>query len=394
MKEGYKVVAFIPARGGSKSIPFKNIKNINGRPLIYWVLDATVQCAAIEKVFVSTDSLQIKEVVEAYGSAKVQAIDRSEATATDSASTESALLEFAHNYQFQSVVLTQATSPLLSNKYLDEAVAIWQKGQVDSIVSVVRQKRFIWKEEENIIKPVNYKPDCRPRRQDFEGFLVENGAFYLTSRQGLLETKCRISGRIGFVEMSAEAYFEIDEPSDWIIVEQLFKKKNDSTADLKEKISKIKILLLDCDGVLTDGGMYYSENGDELKKFNTKDGMGIQILRENGIKVGIVTGEDRLLVKRRAEKLKLDELHLGVKEKLHVVEEIQRKYGFAAAEIAYIGDDLNDLPIMEKVGFFCSVADGMECIKEKADYVTKASGGQGAVREVAELILKYGGFLC
>ena len=137
----------------------------------------------------------------------------------------------------------------------------------DSVLSVVKQKRFIWqKDDSGFSYPVNYDYLNRPRRQEFEGYYVENGAFYITSRDKLMESRCRISGRIKTVEMSEDTFYEIDEPDDWYIIESFMKKRSDKNIG---KIPDIKMFLSDCDGCLTDGGMYYSENEDELKKFNT-----------------------------------------------------------------------------------------------------------------------------
>ena len=204
----------------------------------------------------------------------------------------------------------------------------------------------------------------------------------------LMRDKCRLSGKVYTYEMDEETYFEIDEPSDWVVIEHLLKKKTYNRDSLSERTPKIKMLLTDCDGVLTDGGMYYSENGDELKKFNTKDGMGVQLLREQGIRFGIITGEKINLVRRRAKKLKADECHVGVSDKAAVLDEICEKYGLTYEEIAYVGDDVNDLYVLRKVGLPCSVSNACEEAKQAAVYITKAKGGEGAIREVAELILQ------
>ncbi|WP_102399821.1 N-acylneuraminate cytidylyltransferase [Haloimpatiens massiliensis] len=380
-------IAFIPVRGGSKSIPLKNIKQINGRPLICWVLDAAINCNKIDEVIVSTDSLKIKNVVQDYYNDKVKVVSRSAEVSTDIASTESVMLEFAKDYKFDNIVLIQATSPLLTSTDLDKGFKEFSKNGIDSVLSVVRQKRFIWNKSKYNYEPYNYDYLKRPRRQEFDGFLVENGAFYITTKESLLRSNCRISGNISCVEMGEETYFEIDELSDWLIIEQLLKERSKKICDID--VSKIKILLTDSDGVLTDGGMYYSENGDELKKFNTKDGMAFKLLKEKGIKTGIITGENISLVQRRAEKLRVDEIHLGIKNKLECIDKICHKYNVNYDEIAYIGDDINDLDVIKKVGLGCSVADGMECVKAVAKYTCKSKGGQGAVREVAEYILNY-----
>lgn len=386
----YKNVAFIPVRGGSKSIPLKNIKSLMRRPLVYWTLDAATQCEYIDKVFVSTDSGIIKDVVEKYGSNKVQVISRLKETAEDHSSTESAMLEFASKFDFENVVLIQATSPLLDESDLNMGFEKFIYKKYDTVFSAVRQKRFIWEEnEDNSFRPKNYDPLNRPRRQEFQGYLVENGAFYITKKELLIKSKCRMSGKIGLVEMKEESYFEIDEESDWIIVEDLLKGKSLQNLDYYDVLKDIKMVITDSDGVLTDGGMYYSEKGDELKKFNTRDGMAVQLLREKGIKTGIVTGENVDMVKKRADKLKMDFVYLGVKDKLSVIKEIANINKLKLNEIAYVGDDINDIEVIQNVGFGCSVSDGMEKVIALSKYVTNAKGGNGALREVAELILKY-----
>ncbi len=380
-----KMIAFLPVRGGSKSIPLKNIKVINGRPLVYWTVLAAAKCRKINKVFVATDSNIIRETVETFGFDKVEVISRKAETATDTASTESAMLEFAEKYEFDNIVLIQATSPLLKSEDLERGIDRFESSQFDSVLSVVRQKRFIWKEsEERAASAVNYDIYSRPRRQEFDGYLVENGAFYITSREALLFSKNRISGKIGIVEMPEESYFEIDEPDDWIFVENYMRNQEDA----KGFRGKIKMVLTDCDGCLTDGGMYYDENGKEIKKFNTKDGMGFQLLRERGIITGIITGESNEAVNKRGKKLQMDIIQTGVEDKKAAIAKLCRAYGIKLEEVAYIGDDINDLEAIQSVGLGCSVSNAMEEVKAAARYVSALRGGDGAVRDIIEYILR------
>lgn len=374
--------AFIPVRGGSKSIPLKNIKELCGKPLVYWTVKAASESRYIDKVYVATDSGLIRTTVESFCLPKVEVIDRSAESASDTASTEFAMLEFAGKYDFDNIILIQATSPLLTSEDIDGGFELFYSDDCDSVLSVVRQYRFIWKEKNGIAEPANYDVFHRPRRQDFDGYLMENGAFYITSRERLIYSKNRVSGKIKAYEMSEETAFEIDEPNDWIIIEQLMKKRNKKIFD-----KKIKMLLTDCDGCLTDGGMYYSENGDEMKKFNTKDGMAFEILREHGIITGIITGENVELNRRRAEKMKIDELHMGVKDKLAVVKMLAEKYNISLDEIAYIGDDINDIPVMKEVGLACCPHNSAASVIERSDYVCVNDGGYGVVREVTEIII-------
>ncbi|HEY9002095.1 MAG TPA: N-acetylneuraminate synthase family protein [Mucilaginibacter sp.] len=155
-----------------------------------------------------------------------------------------------------------------------------------------------------------------------------------------------------------------------------------------QKTLSIKLLLTDCDGVLTDAGVYYGESGEELKKFNIRDGMAVERMRNlANIDTGIITGELSPSVAKRAEKLKITELHLGSKDKPAILREIMERRGLQASEIAYIGDDSNDLGIMELVGFTASPSDALSFVKEKVDYVCSAKGGEGAFRELAEMLI-------
>ena len=212
-------IAFIPVRGGSKSIPLKNIRKIAGHPLVYWTTKAASECKQIDKVYVATDSDIIKTVVEEFKLDKVEVIGRSADTASDTATTESAMLEFAEQYTFDNIVLVQATSPLIQAEDLERGFDIFKQQDTDSVLSVVRQKRFHWAvDKKGLASPTNYDVFHRPRRQEFDGYLVENGAFYITGRKELLESRNRVSGNIRVCEMDESTYFEIDEPSDWAII--------------------------------------------------------------------------------------------------------------------------------------------------------------------------------
>lgn len=383
-------VAFIPVRGGSKSIPLKNIKEIAGKPLVYWAAKAANDCKFIDKVYIASDSDVIRDVIEKLNLEKVVAIGRGADTATDKASTESAMLEFAADYEFDNIVLVQATSPLVTAEDLNGGFELYHMEETDSVLSVVRQKRFQWEvDQSGYAASANYDYRNRPRRQDFEGYLVENGAFYITSRQALLKTRNRLSGNIRAYEMDEYTYFEIDETSDWEIVEKrLYDRVKLERSN--PNISRIKMFLTDCDGCLTDGGMYYSENGDELKKFNTKDGMGFRLLRENRIITGIITGENRELNQKRAEKLHVDEIFQNVKDKVAVIKQLCDKYHILPEEVAYVGDDVNDLEAIKFVGYGCCVNDANNVVKKCADYVAAHNGGQGAIREIIDSILLKG----
>ena len=160
-----------------------------------------------------------------------------------------------------------------------------------------------------------------------------------------------------------------------------------SRSALLRALRHVKLLAMDVDGVLTDAGMYYSESGDELKKFNTRDGMGIKLLQAAGLVTVFITKEKTAIVERRGQKLAVPEVHQGIDDKLAVITTLAQKYGLSLEQVAYIGDDVNDLDALQAVGFSAAPADAMPSVLQAVHYVCAKKGGEGAVRELADLIL-------
>ena len=384
-----KVIAFIPVRGGSKSIPLKNIKLLCGKPRVCWNIEALEACLQVDEVIVATDSDEIWKTVEGRDYKKTKLYRRSAENACDTASTESVMLEYikyANLPESDIFMLVQATSPLTESVHFSEALQKYATGEYDSMLTCVRNYRFFWNEDGS---SMNYDYMNRPRRQNFSGMLMENGAFYINTVGKILSNGNRLGGKIGIYEMPEYTATEIDEPDDWMILENLMRKHKSDFQKPSNK-SSIKLFVTDIDGTLTDGGMYYSENGDELKKFNTRDGMGLGMLCEAGIKTAIVTSEDMELNRRRAEKLKVDFLIQGKREggKVAAVTEIVNKLGITMKEVAYIGDDVNCIEILSSVGLAACPADACSKVKEMPGItVMTKKGGEGCVREFCEKII-------
>jgi YrbI family 3-deoxy-D-manno-octulosonate 8-phosphate phosphatase len=373
-------VALVPLRGGSKSIPDKNIRLIAGKPLCAWVLESACRSGVFDKVVVSTDSPKIADVVQGLG-LPVEILERPAELATDQASTESVMLHAAQVLDFDVLVTIQATSPLVQPEDFQKAYSIFKAGRYDSLLTAVRTKRFFWNDDGTAL---NYTPQQRPRRQDFSGSLMENGAFYFTKRSVLEDTSCRLGGRICIYEMAAESAVEIDEQEDWALVERaLF---NRSMQSLHETLAKIKLLVVDVDGTLTDAGMYWSAEGDQLKKFNTRDAKGLELVRNVGVAVAIITSENSPIVTARARKLGIQHCFVGVGNKQKCLEALLSELKVGLADVAYIGDDINDLDCMKISGFSACPADAVEAVTATAQYISKYAGGMGAVREICELI--------
>lgn len=208
------MIAIVPIRSGSKGIPNKNIKLFNGKPLIWWVLNSLEQ-SNIFQIIVATDP-EYKTIVDNFGFSKVTTYLRDPKNSRDTSSTEDVLLETITQLNLEDdIMLVQATSPLTTAKDINGGIELYEK--YDSVLSVVKQKRFIWDNG----KPLNYSYVNRPRRQDWDGYFVENGSFYINSSSNIIEYKNRLSGNIGMYEMEESTYYEIDNISDWVIMESL-----------------------------------------------------------------------------------------------------------------------------------------------------------------------------
>jgi YrbI family 3-deoxy-D-manno-octulosonate 8-phosphate phosphatase len=386
-------IAFIPVRGGSKSIPLKNIMSFCGKPLVYWTALAMQQSADVDKVVIATDSDDIKQTVLSFGFSKLEVYDRDAENARDTSSTEDVMLEYierASPSPNDFLILVQATNPFIKPDDISNAINTLKKQNADSLLTCVRHKRFFWNDNGTAI---NYDFKHRPRRQDFDGTLMENGAFYIAKVADVVASNNRLSGKIAVYEMPDYTAFEIDEPDDWMIMEKLFHKYILDATATAQPLKKIKLFLSDVDGVMTDAGMYYTETGDELKKFNTHDGMAFQLLREAGIKTGIVTTETTQIVERRAKKLKVDYLFQGkgFGSKLDAAIEICALEGISLDEVAYIGDDVNCINIIDKVGVKACPANATRDVKQLTGIIQlQKAGGEGAVREFVELLFDKG----
>lgn len=382
------ITAFIPVRGGSKSIPLKNIKPFCGKPLVCWNIEALENCDSIDEIVIATDSKEIENTIKKFNYKKTRIYQRSAENASDTASTESVMLEYIQNKKLDPdviFILVQATSPLTQSIHFTEALQMYQENRFDSILSCVRNKRFFWNANGTSL---NYDFQNRPRRQNFEGMFMENGAFYINTIKNILDSKNRLSGKIGIYEMPEYTATEIDEPDDWIILENLMYRR--ILRNQKKDYCKIKLFLSDVDGTLTDAGMYYSENGDELKKFNTRDGLGFRLLKEAGIKTGIITSENTKIVENRAKKLNIDYLYQGQLDggKLSIVKAICKKENISIDEVAYIGDDVNCIDLLAAVGFAACPANAHTQVKVIPGIVQmQLNGGEGCVREWVDVIL-------
>jgi len=380
-----KKIGIIPLRKDSKGIPGKNKKKIVGRPLFSWVLTEAI-FSDLDEIYVFTDDSAIIEYVEReyHWTSKVKALLRNEENANDTASTESVLLEFSKkiNQDYNILCLLQATSPLTLAADINNSLEKITKDSFDSSVTVVKTHRFIWNTDGTA---QNYDVFNRPRRQDFDGLLIENGAVYCTTKEAFLQSNNRVSGNIGLVKMPEETLLEIDSLSDWNIIENLLIARQKS----RKRNQRIQYLVLDVDGVFTDGGVYCNEAGEFAKKFDMRDGMGLEILRENNVKVVVLTSENSKLVAERMKKLQIQDVFLGVKDKFSFLKHFLLNKNSSFESVAYVGDDVNDLANICSSGWSFAPANATHIVKTHADIVLTHNSGDMAIREVCEFIIKY-----
>ena len=379
-----KAIGFIPLRKGSKGIPGKNTRKMVGRPLFTWVLGAALQ-SDLDEVYVYTDDETLIAFIEKeyHYTKKIKALKRSEASATDTATTESAMLEFAAqiNYDFEVFCLLQATSPFTTATDINISLSKLKSGY-DSTVSVVNTHRFTW---DQTGQPLNYDYNNRPRRQDFEGLLIENGAVYTCTKAVLKTQHNRLGNTVAVVPMPEESLHEIDSETDWLVVEQLLMARQKRLRGAQ----KITHLVLDVDGVFTDGTITYTKDGEHTKRFDMRDGMGLEILRQFGITVMVMTSEQSELVAKRMQKLQIEQVYLGVKDKYTLLTHLAAQQGFHLNNVAYVGDDVNDLTNICSVGWSLAPSNAMNEVKQQADVILPKPSGGGAIRAACEFIKQY-----
>lgn len=383
-----KVLALIPARGGSKGIPRKNVRIVAGRPLLAHSITAARATPAITRVAVSTDDPEIGRVAQAYGA---EVLWRPPEISGDTASSESALLDALtqlrtlEGYTPDLVVFLQATSPLRQADDIQKAVTILMAEQADSLFSACPQQGFVWRRERGTLESFTYDYRARRVRQDAPEDLMENGSIYVFKPWVLERLGHRLGGKIAVYPMEIYDSFQIDEPADLDLMEALFAFRQPQRAvpDLRD----IRLCVMDFDGVMTDNRVLTDQDGREAVWAHRGDGWGIARLKEAGVHVVVISTEENPVVAARCKKLKIECVH-GCADKLTALQGMARQHALDASQIAYIGNDVNDLACLGWVGAAFAVADAVPSVRAVAHHVTRAPGGFGAVRELCDLIIE------
>ncbi|WP_188186705.1 N-acetylneuraminate synthase family protein [Nonomuraea sp. SYSU D8015] len=371
-----RVLAVVPARGGSAGVPLKNLALVGGVPLVTRAVRACLRAELVDQVVVSTDHADIAETARQAGALVV---DRPEELSGATASSESAVLHALDTLgeDPEVVVLVQCTSAFIDPEDLSAAVRKVLDGEADSVVSGLPTHEFLWTAAG---AGVNHDPAVRQRRQDREAQFRENGAFYVMRTSGLREHGHRFFGKTAVQPVPPQHAIEVDNPEDLELVRALA-----PFIDRPEPID-VDCVITDFDGVHTDDRAYVDSEGREMVLVSRSDGMGVSLLRRSGVKVLIMSTEHNPVVAARARKLGVPVLQ-GLADKRTVLRDWLRIEGLDPARVAYIGNDVNDLGPMSEVGWPIATPDAHPRARAAARVVLTRPGGSGAVRELCDRVV-------
>ncbi|SDO41801.1 acylneuraminate cytidylyltransferase [Actinacidiphila guanduensis] len=383
------VVAVIPARGGSKGVPGKNVATVGGVPLVARAVRACTGTPRVTATVVSTDE---PAIAEAARSAGAEVVLRPAAIAGDTATSEAAVLHALDAYESSSgatadvVLLVQCTSPFISVEDIDGVVAAITEGGADTAHTVASFHGFVWREDTGPTGAfgVNHDKSGRPRRQDRPQDLLETGAAYGMRVPGFRAARHRFFGRTALVHTDPARVLEIDEPADLARARALAPLLDPHPATPSRE--DVDAVVLDFDGTQTDDRVAIDADGNESVTVHRGDGLGIAALRKAGVPVLILSTETNPVVAARARKLQVPVLH-GIDRKDIALKQWCEEQGIAPERVLYAGNDVNDLPCFGLVGWPVAVAGAHDVVRAAARAVTTADGGFGAIREIAAWLL-------
>ncbi|WP_240325284.1 acylneuraminate cytidylyltransferase [Amycolatopsis thermalba] len=381
-----RVLAVVPARGGSKGVPGKNLAQVGDAPLIARAIRSLAAAARVDQVVVSTDSGDISAVARAGGAT---VLPRPPELSGDSVSSEAVLRHVLDEMRDTAdgepdvVLLVQCTSPFIAPETVDNVISLIVDGGWDCAFTAVRVHEFLWRRDTTGgALAVNHDASFRPRRQDREPEYRETGAVYGMRVPGFRTAGHRFFGRIGLVETPAEHAVEIDTPEDLAIARALA-----AVIDPPPHTGiDVDAVVTDFDGVHTDDTAIVLQDGSEGVVVSRSDGAGAARLKAAGIPLMILSVEQNPVVAARARKLGAAVLH-GVGDKAAVLKTWLAEQRLDPARVAYVGNDLRDLECMALVGWPVAVAAALPEVRRAARLVLTRPGGAGAVRELTDLVL-------
>ncbi|MGW6803057.1 cytidylyltransferase domain-containing protein [Streptomyces sp. NPDC055039] len=388
------VLAVIPARGGSKGVPAKNLAPVGGVPLVVRAVRACLAARRVTDVVVSTDDAAIADAARSAGA---EVVLRPAAIAGDTATSEAAVLHAMDAYgamrgrTAEVVLLVQCTSPFITADDLDGVAGAVTEDGADSALTVAPTHGFIWRQDSAGSADagasggygVNHDKANRPRRQDRPQEYLETGAAYAMRAEGFRAAKHRFFGHTALVSTDPARVLEIDDPHDLARARALAPLLDPAVLPTYDDIDAV---VLDFDGTQTDDKVFVDSDGREMVAVHRGDGLGIAALRRSELKLLILSTEQNPVVAARARKLQVPVLH-GIDRKDVALKQWCDERGIAPERVLYVGNDVNDLPCLGLVGWPVAVASAHDAVRAAARAVTTTPGGEGAIREIAAWIL-------
>ncbi|GAA2980255.1 N-acylneuraminate cytidylyltransferase [Streptomyces sp. KhCrAH-43] len=391
------VLAVIPARGGSKGVPAKNLARVGGVPLVARAVRACLASGEVTDVVVTTDAPAVAEAAraaaEALGEgARLHCVQRPENIAGDTATSEAAVLHALDAYEAMRdrtadvVLLVQCTSPFVAREDIDGVAAAVAREGADTAVTVAPFHGFLWRDGtaiEDHNYGVNHDKRVRPRRQDRPEDLLETGAAYAMDAAGFRTHRHRFFGHTALVRTDPARVLEIDDPHDLARARALAPVVDPAPLPTRDDVDAV---VLDFDGTQTDDRVLVDADGRETVSVHRGDGLGIAALRRAGIPLLILSTEQNPVVAARARKLRVPVLH-GVDRKDLALKQWCDEQSLAPERVMYVGNDVNDLPCFALAGWPVAVASAHDSVRAAARAVTTTPGGSGAIREIAAWLL-------
>ncbi|MFF5895087.1 cytidylyltransferase domain-containing protein [Streptomyces argenteolus] len=392
------VLAVIPARGGSKGVPAKNLAQVGGVPLVGRAVRACLASPEVTDVVVTTDDAAIAEAARATGealgeSARLHCVQRPAAIAGDTATSEAAVLHaldayeaMGHGRSADVVLLVQCTSPFVAREDIDGVAAAVAREGADTAVTVAPFHGFVWRDGsavEDGTYGVNHDKSVRPRRQDRPQDYLETGAAYAMDVAGFRTHRHRFFGHTALVPTDPARVLEIDDPHELARARILAPLLDPSPLPTRADIDAV---VLDFDGTQTDDRVHVDSDGRETVAVHRGDGLGIAALRRAGVPLLILSTEQNPVVAARARKLQVPVLH-GIDRKDLALKQWCEEQSIAPDRVLYVGNDVNDLGCFALAGWPVAVASAHDSVRAAARAVTDTPGGFGAIREIAAWLL-------
>jgi N-acylneuraminate cytidylyltransferase len=356
-----------------------------GGPLIWHILNAARSARLVTRTVVSTDDDEIAAVSRAAGA---EVVMRPAEISGDSAASEAAVLhvlgelERTEGYRPEIVAFLQATAPLTTAEDIDGTIEQVSVGGADSALAVTPFHYFLWRDGDEGATGINHDHRTRALRQEQAPQYLECGSVYVFRTDGFVESRHRFFGRVGLHVVEGAHRLEIDEPHDLEIANVLLRRSAGGRI-----AGPVAGLALDFDGVLTDNKVSTDQHGTEAVRFDRGDGLGLSMLKSTGMPIIVLSTEANPVVAARCEKLGL-EYKQGLIDKREELEAWAERIGLDLERVVYVGNDANDVACLLAVGWGVAVADAHESALRAADIVLSRRGGEGAVREIADMLIE------